>query len=138
MKTLTHLVAVAAIGAALFSTEAVAQSEPPAPIATTETVLVTVVLRHDQSLNITEIVDRARANGLYDSFPPAGAEIRGWTIAMGLGQIVTLELPPSEIRNLNRALEFGAWGAFETDVYLGYDFLEIAQRLHSGAFEAQN
>jgi len=102
-----------------------------------DTVLVTVILKHDQSMNITDIVDAARANGLYDSFPPAAAEVMNWTIAMGLGQIVTLEVPPSAIRDLNRALEFGAWGAFETDVYLGYDFEEIAQRLHEGAYRAR-
>ena len=101
-----------------------------------DTVLVTVILKHDQSMNITDIVDAARENGLYDSFPPVGTEVVSWTIAMGLGQIVTLDVPPSSIRDLNRALEFGAWGAFETDVFLGYDFEDISLRLHERAYSA--
>lgn len=121
-----------AAGLALALTGAAAAQTAPSE----DGVLVTVIFKHDQTMPITEILDQARANGFYDSFPSPGATVHGWVLAMGLGQVVTLKVPASEIRALNRAIEFGAWGAFGTEVYVSYDFLEIAERLHEPAFAA--
>ncbi|MEM9797070.1 MAG: hypothetical protein AAF919_11300 [Pseudomonadota bacterium] len=148
MKTTkrTRLWLPAAIAlAGLTSGQAIAQdgqSRSAAPEATAlaveDQVLVTVVFKHDQTMPIEDIVDQARANGFYDNFPPENAQVVSWTSAMGLGQVVALQIPAGSVRELNRAVVFGAWGAFSTDIYLTYDFEEIAQRLHKAAFVKQD
>ncbi|EPR68154.1 hypothetical protein ADICYQ_2874 [Cyclobacterium qasimii M12-11B] len=40
---------------------------------------------------------------------------------MGIGQVVTLKIPASELRNLNVAVEKSVWGAFSTEFYPTYD-----------------
>lgn len=44
---------------------------------------------------------------------------------MGLGHVVTMQLPAGAIRRLNLALENGAWGAFDTEVYMTYDYQPV-------------
>jgi hypothetical protein len=44
---------------------------------------------------------------------------------VGLGHIVTLQVPTGSVRRLNLALENGAWGAFNTEVYLTYDYQNV-------------
>jgi hypothetical protein len=53
--------------------------------------------------------------------PPPGVETVSWYVAMGIGQVVTLRLPASRIREVNRVLEDTAWGAYRTDFYPTYD-----------------
>ena len=60
-----------------------------------DTLLLTVLLRHDQSKNLDEIQARMKAMDWWERFPGEGVEIVSWTVAMGLGQIVTLRLPPA-------------------------------------------
>ena len=40
---------------------------------------------------------------------------------MGIGQVIVLRLPPSHLRRVNLAIEYGAWGAYQTEFYLTYD-----------------
>ena len=48
---------------------------------------------------------------------------------LGIGQIVTLKLPPAKLQAVNVALEKYAWGVFSTEVYVTYDFLGVRDRL---------
>ncbi len=44
---------------------------------------------------------------------------------MGIGQVVTLKIPASELRTLNLSVEKGVWGAFNTEFYPTYDYLPV-------------
>jgi hypothetical protein len=48
---------------------------------------------------------------------------------MGLGQIVTLELPPALLPLVNVELERSAWGVFRTECYPTYDFVPVRERI---------
>jgi hypothetical protein len=54
----------------------------------------------------------------WSKFPPEGVKIISWQVLMGIGQVVTLELPPEPVRPVNVAIEKTAWGAFRTEFYL--------------------
>ena len=41
---------------------------------------------------------------------------------MGIGQVVTLKFPAEKLRDVNLAIEQRAWGAFDTEFYVTYDF----------------
>lgn len=92
-----------------------------------DSVMVTVVLKHQQNKNLPEIRRILEAQGFWDIFPPQDARVVSWTLAMNLGHIVTLRVPAGAIRRLNLALENGAWGAFDTEIYLTYDYKPIWQ-----------
>ncbi len=97
---------------------------PPAP-ASTDSVLVTIILKHQQNKNLPEIRRILESQGFWDMFPPAEARVVSWTIAMGLGHIIILQVPLAVVRRLNLALENGAWGAFDTEIYMTYDYKPI-------------
>lgn len=42
---------------------------------------------------------------------------------MGIGQVVTLKVPATRLRDVNLAIERAAWGAFSTEFYATYDFI---------------
>ena len=92
----------------------------------TPAMMLTVVLRHDQSKVTERIQEQLREQGWMDVFPPAGVEIVSWVVAMGLGQIVTLRFPADRLRDVNRSIEGSAWGAFRTEMYATYDFMPVA------------
>jgi hypothetical protein len=46
---------------------------------------------------------------------------------MGLGHVVTLRVPPARLREVNRSIEQNAWKVYRTEVYVTYDFREIAR-----------
>jgi len=92
-------------------------------------VILTVILKHDQSNNLDTIQSRLKASQWWDRFPPQGVEIVSWTVAMGLGQIVTLRLPASLIAAVNLELERCAWGVFTTECYPTYDFIPVRERI---------
>ena len=87
-----------------------------------DSVMVTVILKHQQDKNLPEIRRILEAQGFWDMFPPDDARVISWTIAVGLGHIITLQLPANAVRRLNLALENGAWGAFDTQVHMTYDY----------------
>ncbi|UFN48184.1 hypothetical protein LPC08_19520 [Roseomonas sp. OT10] len=94
-----------------------------------ESILLTIVLKHDQSQNIDQIQGKLAERAWWERFPPEGCEIVSWTVAMGLGQIVTLRLPPALLNTVNIEIERSAWGVFSTDFYPTYDFVPVRERL---------
>lgn len=100
-----------------------------------ETILLTVVLRHDQSKTMEELQAHLDRTGWWQAFPPEGVEIVSWNVVMGIGQIATLRLPPRLLNHVNVALERCAWGAFRTEVYPTYDFTPVRERLSRQARE---
>ena len=105
------------------------QVEGPAIVAPAEhisdSILVTVILKHQQDKNLPEIRRVLEAQGFWDIFPPQDARVVSWTIAMGLGHVIVLAIPAGAERRLNLALENGAWGAFDTEIYLTYDYKTV-------------
>jgi len=96
-------------------------------------IMLTVILRHDQSKTLDEIDDHLVKTGFIKSFPPEGVEIVSYNIVMGVGHIITLRLPPDKLRELNVAFEKGVWGAFRTEFYPTYDYLRIFNDLKQNA-----
>ena len=92
-------------------------------------ILLTVFLKHDQSKVLGEFQTALDARDWWERFPPEGVEIVSWTVAMGLGQIVTLRLSPDRLQAVNVELERSAWGVFRTEVFVSYDFLKVRERL---------
>jgi len=86
-----------------------------------EAFLLTVYLKHDQTMNISEINEIAARNRLREIFPPEGVEIVDHYVFMGIGQVIVLRVPPNRLRMVNIALEQGAWGAYQTEFYVTYD-----------------
>jgi len=112
---------------------------PPSPIPTGTapplqanagdgTMLLTVFMRHDQSKNLKEINETIAKNGYFDQFPPPGVEVVSWYVVMGIGQIVTLKLPPEKLREVNVVLENTIWGPYRTDFYPTYDYKQLAEQ----------
>ena len=91
-------------------------------------LLVTVILHHDQSKTLDEIMEHTKKTGFYRDFPPEGSELVSWVVAMSYGFIIQLRLEPAALRNLNRFMEQKAWGVFRYEVYPSYDFEPIAQK----------
>jgi hypothetical protein len=96
-------------------------------------IMLTVILRHDQSKTLDEIDDHLVKTGFIKSFPPEGVEIVSYNIVMGVGHIITLRLPPDKLREVNVAFEKGVWGAFRTEFYPTYDYLRIFNDLKQNA-----
>ena len=96
-------------------------------------IMLTVILRHDQSKTLDEIDDHLVKTGFNKNFPPAGVEIVSYHIVMGIGHIITLRLPPDKLREVNVAFEKGVWGAFRTEFYPTYDYLKIFNELKQNA-----
>ena len=92
-------------------------------------MMVTVILHHDQSKTLDEIMAHLKKTGFYSDFPPEGSEIVSWVVAMSYGFIIQLRLVPQALRSLNRFIEEKAWGAFRYEVFPSYDFEPIAQQL---------
>jgi hypothetical protein len=88
-------------------------------------IMLTVILRHDQSKTVDEINDHLEKTGFRKTFPPQGVEIVSYNIVMGVGHIITLRLPPDKLRETNLAFEHGVWGGFRTEFYPTYDYLKV-------------
>jgi hypothetical protein len=92
-------------------------------------ILLTVFLKHQQDKNLGEINAKLEATGFWKQFPPQGIEVESWYVMMGIGQVVTLRVPASRLREVNLTLEKFAWGAFNTEFYATYDFRPVWQKL---------
>jgi hypothetical protein len=104
----------------LLSGTITAQDSPPL-LPDGEAFLLTVFLKHDQTMNNPErreLLDKAKFD---DMFPPEGVEIVDHYVMMGIGQVIVMRVPPERLRLLNLAIENGAWGAFQTEFYVTYD-----------------
>jgi hypothetical protein len=86
-----------------------------------DSIMITVMMKHHQDKNIDELREIRDKNGFLELFPPESAKVVSWYVMMGIGQVVTVKIPASELRNLNIAVERGVWGAFSTEFYPTYD-----------------
>ena len=100
---------------------------------TNELVRLTIFLRHDQTKNLEQIDEILFSQGFWECFPPAGVSIVSWQVLMGIGQVLTLELPPEKVREVNLMIEQKAWGAFKTEFYATYDFLPVLEKKRAAA-----
>jgi hypothetical protein len=123
----------AALACALLTAPASAQQRPATPPPTASTplpndyVLLTIFLKHDETRPLGELNAQLDKQGYYKAFPPAGVEVVSWYVMMGIGQVVTLKVPPSRLRDVNRAIEQTAWGSYHTEFYATYDYKQIAE-----------
>jgi hypothetical protein len=98
-----------------------------APKASSDSILITIFLKHQQNKNLKEIQKVQEANKLWELFPPKEARVISWYVMMGIGQVVTVKIPGHALRTLNLAIENGTWGAFDTEFYPTYDYVPIWQ-----------
>jgi len=89
------------------------------------TMMLTIFLRHDESKTLDEINAHLKQTGFSRNFPPPGTEVVSWYVMMGIGQVVTLRFPAEKLREVNLAIEHGAWGAFRTEFYPTYDYKSV-------------
>ena len=106
---------------------AMAEQDPSQIGPDTDTVLVTIFLKHTQQLTLEEMGVNLRKNGFFEKFPPEGVEVVSWYQLMSFGHVVTLKVPPAKVREVNRALESSSYTTFKSEVYLGYDFWPVIQ-----------
>ena len=127
---LTALAVVAA--AAMFNADTVAQTAPSSNAAPTadNAVMLTIFLKHDQTRPLGELNAELEKQGFYKAFPPPGVEVVSWYVMMGIGQVVTLRLPASRLREVNRILEDTAWGSYHTEFYPTYDYKAVGIANH--------
>jgi hypothetical protein len=114
------------------SAQTAAQAENAAPTAE-NAVMITIFLKHDQSRPLSELNAQLEKQAYYKTFPPAGVEVVSWYVMMGIGQVVTLRLPASRLREVNRAIENTAWGSYRTEFYPTYDYKAIAEQQRAKA-----
>ena len=123
-------------GALALTSTTTAQTSPPqgsaAPTAD-NAVLLTVFLKHDQSRPLNELNAQLEKQGYYKSFPPPGVEVVSWYVMMGIGQVITLRLPASRLREVNRVIEDTAWGPYRTEFYPTYDYKAVGMAQHDKA-----
>ena len=121
-------------GAGAAQTVTAEPSAPGSAVATADNaVVLTIFLRHDQSRPLSELNAQLARQGFYKAFPPPGVEVVSWVVAMGIGQVVTLRLPASRVREVNRVLENTAWGAYRTEFYPTYDYKAVGMAEHEKA-----
>jgi hypothetical protein len=97
------------------------------PPTSADYVLVSVILKHDQSRTRDEMVKLLEEQGFLAKFPPDGMVVESWYVLMGLGHLVTVRVPPAGLRDFNVALESTAWKVFRSEIYATYDFKEVAR-----------
>jgi hypothetical protein len=105
----------------------------PGSAAQSGSILLTIFLKHDESKTLDQIQAQLKDQGFYKAFPPEGAEVISWYVMMGVGQVVTLRLPAERLRDVNRAIERTAWGAYRTEFFPTYDYKNIAEDMHAKA-----
>jgi hypothetical protein len=132
------LMAMAVLAGGLaFSGNALAQAASiPSDNATPtpdNAVMLTIFLKHDETRPLAELNAQLEKQGFYKAFPPPGVEVVSWNIVMGIGQVVTLRLPASRLREVNRIFETTAWGAYHTEYYATYDYKAIGIGQHDKA-----
>ncbi|MBB4374098.1 hypothetical protein GGD63_006927 [Bradyrhizobium sp. cir1] len=127
--------ALLTVALALTSTT-MAQTSPPqgnaAPTAD-DAVLLTIFFKHDQSRPLNELNAQLDKQGFRKAFPPPGIEVVSWYVMMGIGQVVTLRLPASRLREVNRVVEDTAWDPYRTEFYPTYDYKAVGMAQHDKA-----
>lgn len=92
-----------------------------------DSILLTVFLKHDQSNNFEDFQKILEDQKFFESFPPEGVSVVSWYVMMGIGQVVTLEVPAHKLRAVNLAIEKSAWKAFTTEFYPTYNLYPVFQ-----------
>jgi len=123
-----------------FDSRASAQTSSPSPAGSENAtptpdnaILLTIFLKHDQSRPLGELNAQLERQGFYKAFPPPGVEVVSWYVMMGIGQVVTLRLPASRLREVNRIFETTAWGSYRTEFYPTYDYKQVGIANHDKA-----
>jgi len=125
---------IAPVGPLRVQAQTISAPSPGSATATPENaILLTVFLRHDQSRPLGELNAQLERQGFYKQFPPPGVEVMSWYVVMGIGQVITLRLPTSRLREVNRVLEDTAWGSYRTDFYPTYDYKAVGIAQHEKA-----
>ena len=57
-------------------------------------MLLTILLKHRQSMNLAEINQKLEQIGFWKKSPPEGVEVVSWYVMMGIGQVVTSSCRP--------------------------------------------
>ncbi|WGD52841.1 hypothetical protein QA641_02505 [Bradyrhizobium sp. CB1650] len=138
MKSSRGLLTAAALlaGALTLNSTTIAQTTPPqgnAAATADNAVLLTVFFKHDQSRPLNELNAQLEKQGYYKSFPPPGVEVVSWYVMMGIGQVITVRLPASRLREVNRIIEDTAWGPYRTEFYPTYDYKAVGMAQHEKA-----
>jgi len=138
MRSNRRLLTAAALlaGALALTSTTMAQTSPPqsnAAATADNAVLLTVFFKHDQSRPLNELNAQLEKQGYYKSFPPSGIEVVSWYVMMGIGQVITLRLPASRLREVNRIIEDSAWGPYRTEFYPTYDYKAVGMAQHDKA-----
>src|SRR5258707_12323229 len=121
-------------GALIGATSAMAQTPSENAMPTPDNaIMLTVFLKHDQSRPLNELNAQLQRQGYYKAFPPDGVEVVSWYVMMGIGQVGTLWLPASRLREVNRILENAAWGSYRNEFYPTYDYKAIGAAAHDKA-----
>lgn len=110
----------------LFSTAQLHSQESQPLLPDNENMLLTVFLKHDQSMNNGQRGQLLRETGFRESFPPEGVEIVNHYVMMGIGQVIVMKFEPNLLRAVNRVIEHDAWGAYRTEFYITYDLAEAS------------
>ena len=131
---LTALVVMSS--AAILNSTSIAQTKTPTeatPPTPDNAVMLTIFFKHDESRPLGELNAQLEKQGFYKDFPPDGVEVVSWYVMMGVGQVVTLRLPASRLREVNRIIETSAWGSYHTEFYPTYDYKAIGIANHEKA-----
>jgi len=90
-----------------------------------DSILLTVILKHNQNNNFEEFQKVLEEQQFFEKFPPEGVSVVSWYVMMGIGQVVTLEVPAHKLREVNLAVENTAWKAFTVEFYATYDLYPV-------------
>lgn len=131
LTTMAWLVGALALTSTTMA-ETVPSTNNTAPTAD-NAVLLTVFFKHDQSRPLNELNAQLEKQGFYKAFPPPGVEVVSWYVMMGIGQVITLRLPASRLREVNRVIENTAWGSYRTEFYPTYDYKAVGMAQHDKA-----
>ena len=115
------------------SARAAAADSETAVLTPDNAIMLTIFMKHDESRPLGELNAQLERQGFYKAFPPPGVEVVSWYVMMGQGQVVTLRLPASRLREINRIFETTAWGAYRTEFYPTYDYKAIGVASHDKA-----
>ena len=132
LVAMAAMAAILALGPDATAQTAAAPTENAAPTAD-NAVMLTIFFKHDQSRPLSELNAQLERQGFYKAFPPPGVEVVSWYGMMGIGQVVTLRLPASRLREVNRILENTAWGSYHTEFYPTYDYKAVGIAAHEKA-----
>jgi hypothetical protein len=124
---MVRLITGAVLLALAFVLPGASAQQPPASGPAAGTFLLTIFLKHDQSRPLDAINEQLRAQKYHETFPPQGIEVVSWYVMMGVGQVVTLRVPADRLREVNRAIERTAWGAYRTEFYPTYDLKPVME-----------